>query len=641
MSIAESVVNTVAGAGSIGVNMRGGRLDVLDVVDHRTEVETRVDKAVRGMNLGNDVAGTLGATGTIATQWIPTASAASGALGWVGTGTAVIGLGADLITMGMRSADADHFRKELAKIPQGDEHAVRRAMTEAMYTRGKQLAISSGIGVASDVVGVAGSLVPVVGLPANVLAVSVAVIRIFAEKGIDKRLLEKLKTIVADYEKQNPGLTKDVQAFKDLRKVLENACTKAEEERTQAKENYKKEIANYEQLGRPQSLIPRLEAARFEVQLKEANVKQTQFDLNECIEASFNLEAYNDARGLIKELDEKAKIEKEQRSTIHYVESEMRKEGSNFSTMVSHLETRKKALKKELHKAEKQRKDHEGSGMHDHDIASITKELRHTRLKLVNFRAYPDACKAIEKLDKKRAIMAKELADKEAQKPMTSDHFLTHVSVSADPQPLSTRIHVPTDSHHHLKIKTHLQPSGDHTDPVSMTIHSSPSLVTTPSVSRVSSEPQSVVSPSKSESIPELPMVTTSVLISQPESGKTDSPPPYEVSKPVLPEPTLVKSESLPPSYEMSKPVLPEPTPALVSQPETAKVTSPSISEVSMPESPKSAPVLSSESSTSTPELPRYLSETISSRKKMRQKANLTPDTAKTGSPTPRKLVIA
>ncbi len=490
--------NIVGNSPIVGLSPKSSSSDVRD------KVTTTAAKVSKVTDIGNYAgAGISGVGGLLhkTTQVGLTTQAALAASGALCPAGAIIGLATDCITLALRSGHADKLRQELEKIPEGDGYQYKHDIIEACRTHAIRMATSSSIAVASDSIGVAGSFVPVLGLPATAIALSVAIVRIFAEKGMDKELKNALQLITDDYRKENPELVKNPQAFKDLYQVLKDAHTQTLAVKDQAQKDLDDVMAAHRKLGLPKEGLPRVVKANEALFTAEIALKQTEFDLQECETAMANFEAYENAFNLIPELDELIKKEKEQRDTIRYVESDLSKKGLNFDTAKSELEKHLKSLEKQLHpKNTKDHEDHSISAGLDRDYHrnDLLKDLRRTKAVLHNYNHYTEACKGIKKLDQKRAEIAEMVAAKKAEEqrkllsqPLSHDDLLTtstHTPVSNN-QP-NINIHVSTKSRHLPKIKTQLTPTSEADDPQQLRIFSGKPRLTPPSSGRsVSTSP--------------------------------------------------------------------------------------------------------------------------------------------------------
>ncbi len=436
------------------------------VSDIRSKPTTLTEKVGKAAGIGNDF-GCLLSSGA---AFIPTTAqaglAASGALGPAG---AIIGLATDCITLAIRSGRVDELRKILAEIPEGEGQQYKRDIIAACHAHASGMVTSSTVAVAADTVGVGGSFVPVLGLPATAVGFSVAVVRVFAEKGMDKALKNRLQDLTDAYSKENPELVKNPQGLKDLHRAIKDAHTQSLTVKDQAQNDLDDVMEAHRKLGSPKEGLPRVVKAREALFAAEVTLKQTEFDLHECETALANLEAYGDALNLIPELDEMIKKEKEQRDIIRHVESDLRKRGSTFSTVKSELEKNVKSLEKELSpKNIKEHEDHSISmGVHStYHREVLIEDLRKTKAALHNYTLYPKACKDIEKLDKTRAEMDRAAAAQRAEEqrrlqeqPLSHDNLLTPTTLSATlhAEPKKTNIHVHTDSRHLSKI--HVPPT--------------------------------------------------------------------------------------------------------------------------------------------------------------------------------------
>lgn len=222
---------------------------------------------------------------------------------------AITALAADGIALGMRSKKAMQLKNELEKLPLESQLLWKRQVLEAMSEYANGMVKSSTVGVAADSLAVTGSFIPVVGgIPASIIGVSVAVLRVLAENQLDDKLREKLEKITEDYRNSHPTIIQHSAAFRELHQTLKDHYDQAVAKNDEAEKAYLNATKTYERtFGTVEEAESHLKLSEAATALNstEHALQDMRATLQDYETEKANFDAYEQALLLIRDLEPK------------------------------------------------------------------------------------------------------------------------------------------------------------------------------------------------------------------------------------------------------------------------------------------------------------------------------------------------
>jgi len=245
-------------------------------------------------SIGNDSSSivAVATTNTLALQ----------AMGQFGVAGSIVTLGCDVAILTLRVRELHKINKELDATPNDATHKFKRDVLLAKKALAHKMVTSSGVAIAGDVFLVAGSVVPVIGLAASSVSTVVAIGRIVAEKRSCETFRNTLEPMIEAYEKANPDVRTDKEAFKkELEgkgKILKDKYEDAQEKEKNAKKAYEDGLERFHRTGYDFFKKSAVKLNTEHVHAEE-NLKACKEHLEKHEMASNDFEAYEEALKLM------------------------------------------------------------------------------------------------------------------------------------------------------------------------------------------------------------------------------------------------------------------------------------------------------------------------------------------------------